>query len=245
MTLFWAEMYFISIDRRITYKKIFRPAIIIINILAFILLYLLTFIISESWKRNSYIAPIFSIGLSIAYILSAIIFGFFSYVAISELRMTPVPLITRTNRVNQLRLLALVYILSLIGNSIITPILAYYWRHTHTNGINNETALFFYFFLSELLPIFMVLRYYSISNVKEILQNDIDELRPLNSNPNEPEPYSTTPATGPEHIDKKFLRFGSRGIWDNTKPLLKYYKNKEAPASLLDEIIQKLSNGHQ
>ena len=115
LALFWAELYYISIDRADVFIWYVRPATNIFIMIAFAAVSICSWLVSKSYATDvDYVFLQYTVLITIIYLLAAIMFAYYAYVAAAELHKVPIVLSARINRLTSLRLLAVICISSLI-----------------------------------------------------------------------------------------------------------------------------------
>eukprot|EP01041_Mallomonas_annulata_P005729 gene5729-11580_t len=154
LILFWAEMYYISIDKSSTFTSTVQPLVYISNILVYILLIFWTTLDPSSRRSDYYLYSDFGIGMSVIYLVCAMLFAYYAYVADAELQLVPVDPETRRARSLHVRVLGVVFVSALVANTIF--VLLYEDRTFSLVSAKSLVLVFFYYFILEVIPLSVV-----------------------------------------------------------------------------------------
>lgn len=184
LALFWAELYYISIEKSDTFVNYVRPITYAINFAALLGAGMLSYYVSVSYTEDvDYVFFQYTILVATVYFISAIMFAYYASAAASELKQAPVQLSARQNRLGLLRLLGGICISALIIKACI--LIYYTGKSIETTSDGALSSVFFYYFFLELVPIFIVLIYYRVQpqdydfDDGEDYENDVSESTPL------------------------------------------------------------------
>jgi Protein of unknown function (DUF1084) len=216
LALFWAELYYISTEDQATFTTYVRPVTYFINIAALVGAALCSYYVSTTYSDDiNYIFYQYTILVATVYFLSAIMFGYYAYVAAAEIKQVPVQLSARRSRLSLLRWLGTICISALI---IKASIVIYLTGQTIPTTSNAALAcVFLYYFFLELFPLVTVLIFYRIETPEAEEAGDDDKAE-------------TTPL-----IDSKASRTVS------PIRMLPKYSNNSAPTDVVEKIIARLS----
>lgn len=164
LALFWAELYYIAVDREQVFVRCVRPATYSFNIVAYAATALGAFFSSIlSDEQVDYTFWYYSLVVSVTYISSAAIFAYFAIGAAREIDQIPIHMEARQQRLHVLQLLASIFISALVVRSVVVLCLM---------GVDVVTVsrwrLFLlgaYFLLSEVLPIATAVGFYRIERI--------------------------------------------------------------------------------
>lgn len=170
LALFWAELYYISIDRADIFKCVVRPVTYIMNTIAVAGVIICSILVGKYYEKDvDYIFLQYTILITTTYLFAAIMFSYYAYVAALELECVPLPITARRNRLFSLRLLACISILALGLKASATVYMT--GRFVPTNSTVSLFLVYFYFFFCEILPICVILTFYRV----ETMNNDSAE----------------------------------------------------------------------
>ena len=163
LALFWAELYYISIDRADIYLCIVRPVTYILNFMAFAGVIILSIIVSQYYSSDvDYMFLQYTFLITSTYLVAAIMFSYYAYMAALELEKVPLPLTTRRDRLASLRVLAIICIAALTLKGIVSIYVSE--KSMLTESFLSLFLIFFYFFFCELLPICVILVFYRVES---------------------------------------------------------------------------------
>ena len=225
LALFWAELYHIATDSADFFNNIIRPATYLLNFVALVGVALCTYYVTTSYATDvDYIFIQYTLLVATAYFLSALMFGYYAYLADIELKQVPIQLSMRQNRILFLRILGFICITALLAQAVILIIIT--GKVLFTTSAAELSAVFFYFFLLELLPIGVILIYYRVEDAEEIEEeHDGSEVASLLF----PTPSSER-NNSPRIMQSPILRS------------LPKYHPQSAPNSVVDAVIARLSD---
>ena len=164
LALFWAELYYISIDRTDIYQCIVRPMTYIVNVIAFFGVTICSIIVSIYYANDvDYIFLQYAILVTTTYLFAALMFAYYAYVAALELENVPLPVTARRDRLFSLRLLAAICIVALILKACATIFMS--GKTVPTNSALSLFLVYFYFFFCEIFPICIILIFYRVDSV--------------------------------------------------------------------------------
>jgi hypothetical protein len=173
LALFWAEIFYISIDRADIYLWFVRPLTYFINIAAFIGVFICSCIVSSYYADEvDYVFLQYTILITSLYLFAAVMFTYYAYMAAIELEKVPIAIMARRDRLFSLRALALISIFALVlrGSVLI-----------YLNGKSMETEsslmiclVFLYFFLCEIFPMLVILIIYRLDSLNHSHDKDDD-----------------------------------------------------------------------
>lgn len=161
VALFWAEVYYVAIDRIHIYSNAVAPVVIIFNLFAYAGIFYCTFFVPLSWQSDAYVYEQFAVGLAIAYILCACLVFYFTMAAAAEINQVPVPLATRKSRTNHLYIIAFICPTALILNAAFCISLRNKALSTRPGEPVFLLSMCVYYVLLELLPLLVVALFYS------------------------------------------------------------------------------------
>jgi hypothetical protein len=207
LALFWAELYYISIQSPLVFTSIIKPVTYAINVGALIAIAVCCFYAnSSSGDDVDYVFLQFTITISSVYLIAAIMFGYYARVAASELKQIPVMLSARRERMRVLRMIAFIFIVALLIKACILIYLT--GNQIDTTSVLVLVAMFFYYFCLELFPLATVLAFYQVEpnpngGVDGSNPSELQPLDPSNSSSNQSTPSriwsSLTQSSKPEN----------------------------------------------
>ena len=163
LALFWAELYYISIDRAETFTCIVRPVTYVLNGIAIIGVITLSCIVSKNFSSDvDYVFVQFAILVTITYLIAAIMFTYYAYMSALELEKVPLPMIARRDRLFSLRMLACVTIVALILKA--SAVLYMNGKSVATDTVVSLFLVFVYFVFCEILPVCIILVFYRVDS---------------------------------------------------------------------------------
>ena len=163
LALFWAELYYISIDRAETFTCIVRPVTYVLNAIAIIGVIILSCIVSKNFSSDvDYVFVQFAILVTITYLIAAIMFTYYAYMSALELEKVPLPMIARRDRLFSLRMLACVTIVALILKA--SAVLYMNGKSVATDTVVSLFLVFVYFVFCEILPVCIILVFYRVDS---------------------------------------------------------------------------------
>ena len=163
LALFWAELYYISIDRAETFTCIVRPVTYALNGIAIIGVITLSCIVSKNFSSDvDYVFVQFAILVTITYLIAAIMFTYYAYMSALELEKVPLPMIARRDRLFSLRMLACVTIVALILKA--SAVLYMNGKSVATDTVVSLFLVFVYFVFCEILPVCIILVFYRVDS---------------------------------------------------------------------------------
>lgn len=223
LTLFCAEMYYISLDSVIIYKRLVAPALYALNITSYVGLVLCAVLSKNSGSDNYYFYPQFSYGVATLYVVISLLFGYFSKSAISEFKKFPITLEARKLRVHKLLVMMVVTITATILNACL--IVAYNNKKILNADIIPTALTFLYYFFLEATPILAIGIFFSTPDIR-------NTTAAIKNNNNNNSNYQETQKIEPPDF--------TYGTWEPTRKLVQAYENGGAPDDLVDEIMQKI-----
>jgi hypothetical protein len=163
LALFWAELYYISIDRVDIYNYLVRPVTYVINLLAFFGVIVCSIVVTNYYADDvDYIFLQYTILVTTTYIIAAVMFACYAYVAALELENVPLPITARRDRLFSLRLLACICIIALALKASASIYMN--GRTVPTNNAMSLVLVYFYFFFCEIFPICVILIFYRVDS---------------------------------------------------------------------------------
>ncbi len=163
LALFWAEVYYISIDKLKVLKYFVRPLIYCINIFALLVVCICSYlesIASPNKEMHSY--PQYSLMLGVVYTVGAFLFAIFGYRSARELNQVPIEVATRKERMRVLTTLSLIFVSTLVTRAVILILLSFRRDQSrHISRIELFIMLVFYVVL-ELVPLLFALDFYRV-----------------------------------------------------------------------------------
>jgi hypothetical protein len=224
LALFWAEVYYISIDDHEFYTNVVKPATYFVNFLAIICAAVLSYAINSSSHVDiDYMFQQVIIFTATIYFVAAGIFAGYTFLAGSEFKTAPLQIVARKHRLHLLRLLAIMLITVLIIKASILIYLT--GKNLPMETTSDLLLVFFYFFLLEVLPLSIVLLYYWASdnggiddNFEEFTRDEDNEATPVLNNQNG----------------------GGRPNGSNYRG--KYGSGRPVPPNFIDSVVATLSN---
>jgi hypothetical protein len=179
LALFWAELYYISIDEVLTFTELVRPVTYILNIAAYVVVGVCIYLVAEMYTDEvDYVFIQYSVAVAVVYLIAAIIFGYYAVSAGQELNLVPIQLSARRSRMRTLKLLAIICISALIIRAVLVILLAGHRIETTTQRA--QILVFFYYFLLELIPIITAAIFYKVEPLNDTIEGDEYETAPLN-----------------------------------------------------------------
>lgn len=172
LILFWAEVYYISIDNPTTFTKIVRPSIYILNVVAYSIA-LLSTLFFRSFGNRSGLFSKYTYLLGTLYIISAILFFYFARAAANELMLAPIYLSARRNRLRILKSLASIFITSLVTKACILYTIG--GDDIDTSRYIVLACAFVYFFMLEVLPTISASWFYAVETVDTDHYGDLED----------------------------------------------------------------------
>ena len=173
LALFWAELYYISIDRADIYHCIVRPVTYAMNTIAIAGVIVCSILVGKYYENDvDYIFLQYTILITTTYMFAAIMFSYYAYVAALELECVPLPISARRNRLFSLRLLACISIFALGLKASATVYMT--GRSVSTNSAVSLFLVYFYFFFCEILPICVILTFYRVETMNNETAEDKD-----------------------------------------------------------------------
>jgi hypothetical protein len=161
LALFWAELYYISIDQAHVFTNIVRPLTYLLNLVAYITIAICSYMVTVSYKNDvDYIYIQYSMLIAITYLLSAAIFGYYAHAAANELAQVPIQLSARKSRLRTLKVLAVICISALIIRPVI--VFALTNQSLRTDSSLTVSLFFLYYALLELLPTIATIVFYRV-----------------------------------------------------------------------------------
>lgn len=161
LALFWAEVYYISVDRIEEYQQIVRPITFIVNILAYLAVIVCTVLAVRSSDDDSdYIYWNFSILVAILYLIGATIFGSFAYLAAAELSTVPLQITTRQERMDELYKIFYTFLTALCARATVLLVIS-----SDSIGTSSTTSMMLilaYFIAVEFVPTVFAVVFYRV-----------------------------------------------------------------------------------
>lgn len=178
LALFWAELYYISVDKLSVFTSFVRPITNALNVSAYLAVAVCTYLDTTAFAGDSdYIYVHYSLLIAITYIFAAVIFGYYARAAAQELRVVPIHLATRQQRLNTLKGLAYVCITALLTRAII--VISLTGRILRTTSLMQQLLLFLYYFILELVPTITAVAFYRVELIRMEDQGELWERSPL------------------------------------------------------------------
>jgi hypothetical protein len=232
ITLFWAELYYISKNMESQYYNFVRPGVYFVIFIAFAGISICTWLVkADSSNDVYYIFKQYAYIISGTYLVIATFLTYYTLAVVGELKNVPVHLTQRRTRLRLLRYLGMIIISSLVVKALIVFLIS---GHTlPENTVMSVALVFFYYLLLELFPTVAILIFYRVEpidyNVGSIIMDseydyDPNEKVGLTSPP-------TSDADLPTSSKKK-----------TTSSKLNNYGRSPAPTEVINEIIDRLSS---
>lgn len=161
LAMFWAELYYIAIDRFIIYSYLVRPITYGINLLAYIAVGASAATVSTSDSGQlDYSYFFYSIVIATVYLLAAAMFTFYGVVSAQELSQVPINLSARQQRLRMLKMLAVITISALVIRAVL--MLAAIDQSIVTKTGTELFGLCVYYVALELVPIMTAVAFYRV-----------------------------------------------------------------------------------
>jgi hypothetical protein len=180
LTLFWAELYHISTGTEILYSYIVRPILLSINVIAYIVLISLIIYSEFSFSTIKYYFYDQNVTTEVVlYSIASFLFLIYSQCAIMEIKLAPIRLSVRRERVYSLRVISVLFITALVAKMVIA--LIFLNKNIDTDALQNEALILLYFITFEIIPMVAALWYYQHIPMKSIDDNTtLGETIPIN-----------------------------------------------------------------
>ena len=173
LALFWAELYYISINRPDIFVWFVRPSINFIIMGAFAAVSVCSWIVSKSYMNDvDYVFLQYTILISGIYLLAACNLSYYAYVAAAELKKVSIIIPARKDRLFSLRILAFICISALIFKAGILIYLN--GRKIETVSTIMLVSVYFYYFFAELFPVCVILTFYRVELLIRVNDHDKD-----------------------------------------------------------------------
>jgi hypothetical protein len=186
LILFWAEVYYISVDDIATFHYILKPAIILLNIAAYIAVAICSYLVIDDYTTETdYMFSEYSILIAIVYIVAAVMFTMYTWKTIKELSIIPLQVSTRNERTRVLLTISCVFILSLCARSIAALMLSN--KSLDTSDVWIVSLIILYYILFDYLPVCVAIIFHRVRIPDGKICTDFDnnvkpwEIIPLNS----------------------------------------------------------------
>lgn len=164
LILFWAELYYISTENVDVFHYYVKPITYVVNFGALVAVVACSIYISDSYEDYaSYVFSQFAIIAFVVYLFAALMFSYYVYVAANEIRLVPLEIVTRKERIRFLQILGFCCITALILRAIVVMYISE--KDLVTVSIVSVILFFCYFFFLEFIPLFIVLVFYRVSGV--------------------------------------------------------------------------------
>lgn len=236
LALFWAELYYISIDKIHIFTNIVRPLTYLLNLAAFITIAICLYLVTVSYEDDAdYVYIQYSMLIAITYLLSAAIFGYYAHAAAHELKQVPMQLSARKSRLHTLKVLAVICISALVIRPVVVLALT---NHSLRTDSSLTVGLFFlYYALLELLPTIATVVFYRV----EIMDTSSG---PFLYEYDQGDDWETTPLNRADH-EQLHLAGGSSVEGSVTAPTGGSGRGdlkRNASDDLVNSLIEKLSD---
>lgn len=209
LILFWAELYYISIDKADRFVCLVRPIIYFINLAAYIGVIICSCFDARYFAADvDYVFFQYTILITLIYFIAAVMFTYYAYMAASELANVPITIIARRKRLFSLRVLAVISIFALILKASI--IIYLNGKKVETVSLLMLSLVILFYFFTEIFPMIIILIFYRVeSNGSKGNDEDSTEEN-INDSNSTRRPVSTIRSVGmrtqPEVIDAIILR---------------------------------------
>jgi Protein of unknown function (DUF1084) len=161
LALFWAELYYISVDRADVFVWWVRPIANLVIMSAFVAVSVCSYIVSTSYANDvDYVFLQYTVLITTIYLVAAVMFAYYAYVAAAELTNVPIGLSARKDRLSTLRVLAVICISALILKAGVLIYLN--GREIETVSTTMLVCVYMYYFLCELFPMCVILAFYRV-----------------------------------------------------------------------------------
>lgn len=163
LLLFWAEIYYISIDDEATYHHILKPVICLLNFAAYMAVAICTFLlIGDYTDETDYVFTQYSIQIAVVYLITSIIFGFYAHHTAKELSTIPVQVSTRKERTIVLRNISYIFIGSLTIRAIVLLIISN--TSINTSSLWGMSLVLLYYISLEFIPAVKAVSFHRVHN---------------------------------------------------------------------------------
>lgn len=234
LSLFWAELYYISRNDVDEYNLIIKPTVYIINVLAFVSVGICSYLVKLNLASDIYYTfRWFTIIICVCYIIAAVTFTYYANATANELKQVPVHLATRRHRLSQLRFLGFIVISALIVKACI--LFSVSGRSIPTVTAKSIISVFLYYFGLEIVPVSATLLFYRVEPLNNTAADCDDDVS--NVDPMEFMPITSGSCTADE-TRNKYMTSSPKPQVSN----LSNYKELSAPIDLVNSVIAGLSN---
>jgi Protein of unknown function (DUF1084) len=167
LALFWAELYYISVDRADVFVWWVRPIANLVMMSAFVAVSVCSYIVSTSYANDvDYVFLQYTVLITTIYLVAAVMFAYYAYMAAAELNNVPIVLSARRDRLSTLRVLAVICISALILKAGVLIYLN--GREIETVSIPMLVSVYFYYFFCELFPMCIILMFYRVEPLSTV-----------------------------------------------------------------------------
>lgn len=231
ITLFWAELYYISKNMESQYYNFVRPGVYAVIFFAFVGIGVCTWLVKDNRSDDIYyIFKQYALIISGTYLIIATFLTYYTFAVAGELKNVPIHLSQRRTRLRLLRYLGIVIVSSLVIKALIVFRIS---GHTlPENTVLSVALVFFYYLLLELFPTAAILIFYRVEpidyNVGPIIMDT-----EYDYDPNEKVGLTSRPS------EEMLTHSSSKKRPSATK--LNKYSSSPAPAELVEGIIDRLS----
>lgn len=145
------------------YHYLVRPLTYVVNLIAFFGVIICSIVVSVYYADDvDYIFLQYTILVTTTYIIAAVMFACYAYVAALELENVPLPITARRDRLFSLRLLAFICIIALALKASASIYMN--GRTVPTDTAMALVLVYFYFFFCEIFPICVILIFYRVDS---------------------------------------------------------------------------------
>lgn len=245
LSLFWAELYYISTDNPATFASIVKPVVYVVNAVAFIAAAIITGVVSTTYSDVDYIYMNYTILAATVYLFAAVLFAYFAGAVASDFMEIPIKLPARRKRINAVRLIAMITIMALVVKAVI--LISITGRAIRTDSFAAILGVFCYYLSVDLFPLSVILLYYRVERVMELDNEDCKSLYDISMDGDR----SWAPFCSESELDglldtsPKFKTTpssrSSRGTPSPIRSMPSYTKEQAAPEELVNQIIARIS----
>lgn len=161
LAVFWAELYYISVDNMPLFSRIIKPLVLWVNIAAYAGVSVCVYLPSTtnfSEDHTDYVYLQYSLLGAGLYLFSAIFFAYFANVSANALQFAPAQLSARLNRLVRLKILAFASIVALTTRALVLLILT--GRSFSTHSFLSLSLFLLYYIALEWTPMLIAVWFY-------------------------------------------------------------------------------------
>jgi hypothetical protein len=172
---FWAELYYISVNAGYVYHESIKPMTWAMNVVALAGVPLCSYAVSRSDEAEASLVFVqYTVFIVMLFGFAACVFGYYAYLAATQLNLAPVELLSRRSSLFSLRMLGCVCIFALIAKALIYIILD--GKAVSTGSLTSRISIVMYYFWLEMCPIISILLYYRVVEAEGLSDEEYDSV---------------------------------------------------------------------